>query len=172
VDKVMVCTIAQEGYVLRATLALVNGPTGAIDRTEIVDGKSAASMKTAISMAADRLLAAPASPSEASPGPQAPSGTLSLTTQPPDVPVFCPFKAVASGPEGGEARGYRTGPIGADVYINGRLVGQTPFEDGLPPGDYDFRIVKDNQIAAWTKTLVEGEPCRVRAIYQIPIEAP
>ncbi|MCP4675996.1 MAG: PEGA domain-containing protein [Deltaproteobacteria bacterium] len=61
-------------------------------------------------------------------------------------------------------------PIEADVYLNGKKVGVTPYRDGLPEGNYEV-MVKRGKISPYVKTIpiVPGRLHRVEAKLIIPM---
>jgi len=60
-------------------------------------------------------------------------------------------------------------PVEAEIFINGRYVGKTPFEDGLPPGRYFFEIKAHGQTADREVTVVAGDGVDLAVSFDIPM---
>jgi hypothetical protein len=60
----------------------------------------------------------------------------------------------------------------ADVRINGQLVGQTPFADGLPSGDYRVEVIGPSRaVHARLVLLRPGKHQRLDARFTLPLDA-
>jgi hypothetical protein len=60
-------------------------------------------------------------------------------------------------------------PVEAEVFINGRYVGKTPFADGLPPGRYLFEVKAHEQTAEREVTVVAGDNVDFAVSFDIPM---
>ena len=61
--------------------------------------------------------------------------------------------------------------IRADVYINGRFVGQTPYANGLPGGKYDIRVEAEGSSMVYPIRVVPGEIYNINARITVALSA-
>ncbi|MBN2718281.1 MAG: PEGA domain-containing protein [Deltaproteobacteria bacterium] len=60
-------------------------------------------------------------------------------------------------------------PLVANVYINGRFVGTTPYMDGLPGGEYQIRVEANGDSRLYPINVIPGKNCSVDALLTVPI---
>jgi hypothetical protein len=76
---------------------------------------------------------------EEPPPAEPPAAPTELAPVPVDEAYYADFSVTAQGRKEGDQQGSPK-PFAADVFINGRLVGTTPYEDGLPTGTYKIEV--------------------------------
>jgi hypothetical protein len=62
--------------------------------------------------------------------------------------------------------------VEADVFVNGRFAGRTPFSDGLPAGTYRIEIRHDGEVRHTEVLTLTGEGARaIEAAFRLPLTA-
>ena len=96
-------------------------------------------------------------------------GTLSVSTvhgqdAPQSSDFYGDISVTASGVK--EVTGERIS-LQAEVYINGRFVGQTPYSDGLPRGKYEVRLEAGSASKRYPVDVKPGEQYEIKA--ELPV---
>jgi hypothetical protein len=155
---------------LRATVKLLDVRTRSLERMEKAGGADLASLEGPLERAVAAVLAGKETPAP-----------VSVASEPPTVapvpgePLILP--AEVFGEVTVRAEAHREGrpedeteEIEAEVHINGRFAGKTPFEDGLPPGTYRIEIRRGGRaIHGKTITVTGGASYAVVGRAKIPM---
>jgi hypothetical protein len=157
-EFVVTVQVLRLGKSYRTALKLVDVQAAAVISVERALGDDLGEMEKALPDAIQALLRAVFSEREAStPPPRAPGSyyaALSVT-------------AMGIRPTDPE---YAPSPISAKVYINGALVGTTPYEDGLPAGRYRVKIEYNSEAPKIADIDVEaGRSYSVDSEFPVPL---
>jgi len=161
-DMALLVKISEVGGTLRATIEVISVESETVLGLTSARGEDFATLEDDVAAAVSKALEPLVDRASA------PSGESLL---PPEVGEEIVFSDIAIDAIG--TRKHRpeegTVPVEAEVYINGRRVGKTPFEDGLPPGEYLFEMKAFGQIARKSTVLDRDTPTEFTASFDIPM---
>lgn len=161
-DQVLLCEVRKLGDELRATVKLLSADGELIGMQRAV-GDDSAGLEGPLEQAVLELLGSADQPPAAVAAP-APAPPVAV-----DGEYYADLHVTTSGTKEGDPDSEPTS-VKADVFINGRLVGTTPLEEGLPTGTYKVEVKsKGRLLHAQTIDVLAGGSYRVEAKAIIPL---
>lgn len=164
-DLVLLAEVRKLGEELRATVKLLS-VDGELVGMQRALGGDAAGLEGPLEQAVLELLGAEKRPP-----------STAVAVPPPEVPApveideayYANVYVTTIGTKEGSSEG-EPKSVQADVYVNGRLVGTTPLEEGLPTGTYKIEVKsKGRLLHAQTLDVNAGGSYRVEAKAIIPL---
>ncbi|MDJ0763657.1 MAG: hypothetical protein QNJ97_11790 [Myxococcota bacterium] len=141
------------------THANTDADTSTLKGLEQIKAAEVTELDVPINRAVARLLRSETEPARPQPAP----------AQEKEAPFYGTLKAFAQGTKEGDER-KKIHQLNAQVFINGRHVGNTPYQDGLPRGMYTVQIRFINNLKKTYKvSIVPGATHAIKAEFIVPL---
>jgi hypothetical protein len=164
-DRVVLCEVRRIGKELRATAKLLDRD-GALVGMQRASGTDVAALERELERAVTALFRPPGSTPDQPAPPPIPQAEVSGAGD-----YYGELIVTTTGTREGDESN-KPVSMKADVFVNGRKLGRTPLEDGLPAGTYLVEVKSGGRVLhSETIDLVGGRTSRVEARGVIPLTA-